>query len=109
MEQQIVSGIAHTLDEAKITLIQISDTPGIAATIFGILAQAAINIDMIVQSVSADGQLTDMTFTVPKSDLSQALDVLEKNAQQIGYGDLIADSRICKISVVGLECAHMPA
>ena len=102
VEQQIVSGIAHTLDEAKITLIQISDTPGIAATIFGILAQAAINIDMIVQSVSADGQLTDMTFTVPKSDLSQALDVLEKNAQQIGYSDLIADSRICKISVVGV-------
>ena len=102
VEQKIVSGIAHTLDEAKITLVQISDTPGIAATIFGTLAQAAINIDMIVQSVSADGQLTDMTFTVPKSDLSQALDVLEKNAQQIGYGDLIADSRICKISVVGV-------
>lgn len=102
VEQQVVSGIAYSRDEAKITLVQVSDDPGIAASIFGPLADAAVNVDMIVQSVSSDGKRTDLTFTVGKSDVDKAVDVLKANHGFIGYTDLLADSDVVKISVIGV-------
>ncbi len=82
MEQELVSGIAYSRDEAKITLMRVADRPGVAASIFGPLADANINVDMIVQNVSEDGKTTDMTFTVSKGDFERAKQVLEGQTQQ---------------------------
>lgn len=102
VEQQVVSGIAYSRDEAKITLVRVEDKPGVAAAIFGPLADEAVNVDMIVQSVSSDGQRTDMTFTVPKSDLERAVKTIEKNRASINYENILADSNVVKISVIGV-------
>ena len=102
VEQQVVSGIAYSRDEAKITLVRVQDQPGVAAAIFGPLADGAINVDMIVQSVSSDGKRTDMTFTVSRTDLGRALEVLEANRGDIGYEDVLSDDNVVKISVIGV-------
>lgn len=102
VETQVVSGIAYARDEAKITLLKLEDKPGIAARIFGSLADASINVDMIVQSVAPDGQSTDMTFTVQAADLSRALDVLSAARSDIGYFDVRSSADVAKISVVGI-------
>ena len=102
MEQQVVSGISQNKEESKITLLKIADKPGIAASIFGPLADASINVDMIVQNISEDGNTTDLTFTVSTTDLKNALEVLETRASNIGVGQIIADSNVVKISVVGI-------
>ena len=102
MEQQVVSGISQSKDEAKITLLKVADRPGIAAAIFGPLADAEINVDMIVQNVSENGKTTDLTFTVGKIDLEKAVSVLKKNKSDIGIGEIVADSDVVKISVVGV-------
>ena len=102
VEQQIVSGISQSKEESKITLLKIADKPGIAASIFGPLADASINVDMIVQNISEDGNTTDLTFTVSTTDLKNALEVLETRASNIGVGQIIADSNVVKISVVGI-------
>ena len=78
MEQQVVTGIAFSKDEAQISIRRVQDKPGVAAAIFGPLAEANINVDMIVQNVSADGATTDLTFTVPAADYERAADVLAK-------------------------------
>ena len=96
VEQAVVSGIAHSLDEAKVTLTRIPDRPGIAAAIFGPLADAAINIDMIVQNVSLDGEITDMTFTVSRGELDRALMVLEKNRDTLRYESLERDDKVAR-------------
>jgi aspartate kinase len=101
VEQEIVAGIAYSRDEAKITVRRVPDRPGIAAAIFGPLADASVNVDMIVQNVSADGT-TDMTFTVGKTDFLRAQAVLEEAAQKIGYAEITADQDVAKISVVGV-------
>ena len=101
VEQQIVSGISDSKDDAKITLLRVADRPGVAAGIFGPLAEAAINVDMIVQNVSEDGK-TDLTFTVGKSDLSAAAGLLKENQADIGYDELISDPDVVKVSVVGV-------
>ncbi len=102
VEQEIVSGIAYSRDEAKITLVRVADRPGVAAAIFGPLADAAINVDMIVQNVSEDGRATDLTFTVTKADLDRAVKVLEENRGVLGYEDLSRDANVVKISVIGV-------
>jgi aspartate kinase len=102
VETQIVSGIAYSRDEARITVQGVNDRPGMAAGIFGPLAGASINVDMIVQSVSKDGVYANMTFTVAKADLPRALSVLEAARDAIGFARLGADSDIVKISVVGV-------
>ena len=102
MEHQVVSGISQSKDEAKITLLKIADQPGIAAAIFGPLADAEINVDMIVQNVSENGKTTDLTFTVGKIDLEKTVNVLKKNKSDIGIGEIVADSDVVKISVVGV-------
>ncbi len=101
VEQAIVSGIAYSRDEAKITLRRVPDRPGIAATIFGPLSAANVNVDMIVQNVSADGT-TDMTFTVGRSDLARASAILAANAEAIGSATVLTDPDVAKISVVGV-------
>jgi aspartate kinase len=102
VENRVVSGIAYSRDEAKITVERVADKPGVAAAIFGPLADNAINVDMIVQNVSADGSTTDMTFTVGRSDLDRALSVLEKKRKALGFKSLKPDSNVVKISVIGV-------
>ncbi|MDG5497698.1 MULTISPECIES: aspartate kinase [Azospirillaceae] len=102
VEQELVSGIAYSRDEAKITLVGVEDQPGVAAAIFGPLTDAAINVDMIVQNVSEDGRTTDMTFTVGKADLDRAVQVLEKSKDQLKYRRLNSDANVVKVSVIGV-------
>ena len=102
VEQQVVSGIAYTKDEAKVTLIKVEDKPGVAASVFGPLAKANINVDMIVQNISADDRTTDMTFTVGAAELNKALDVLKNLKDEIGYADLRGSTDIVKVSVIGV-------
>lgn len=101
VEKENVSGIAYSRDEAKITVRRVPDRPGIAATIFGALADQNVNVDMIVQNVSADGT-TDMTFTVGKADLPRARSALRSMQAQISYDELLEDPNVAKISVVGV-------
>ncbi len=102
VEQELVSGIAYSRDEAKITLIDVADRPGVSAGLFGPLADSSINVDMIVQNISEDGQTTDMTFTVPRGELKRAVQLLEEKKDDIGYGRIVSDSDVVKISVVGV-------
>ncbi|HXP06580.1 MAG TPA: aspartate kinase [Stellaceae bacterium] len=102
VENRVVSGIAYSRDEAKITVERVADRPGVAAAIFGPLADNAINVDMIVQNVSADGSTTDLTFTVGRSDLDRALSVLEEKRKALGFKGLKPDSNVVKISVIGV-------
>lgn len=102
VEKQIVSGIAYSTDEAKITLIRVADRPGVAAAIFGPLADANINVDMIVQNVSADGRATDLTFTVAEADFERAIQVVKDHAGVLGYRDLVTDPAVVKLSVIGV-------
>jgi aspartate kinase len=102
VEHHVVSGIAYAKDEAKVTLRQIADKPGVAASIFGPLAEANINVDMIVQNLSSDGKRTDMTFTVQESDLERALDVLKSARKEIGHFEVNSSSDVAKVSVIGV-------
>ena len=102
VEKRVVSGIAYSRDEAKITVERVADKPGVAAAIFGPLADNSINVDMIVQNVSADGNTTDMTFTVGRSDLERAMSVLEERRKTLGFKSLKPDRNVVKISVIGV-------
>jgi aspartate kinase len=102
MEQQTVTGIAFSRDEAQISIREVQDKPGVAAAIFGPLAQASINVDMIVQNVSSDGKFTDLTFTVPAADYQRSLDVINKAKGAIGYKRLDGATDVAKISVIGI-------
>jgi len=102
VEQQIVSGIAYSRDEAKITVQKVADRPGVAAAIFGPLADNAINVDMIVQSASDDGRTADLTFTVARADLDRAVAVLEESRAALGFTALKPDPNVVKISVIGV-------
>ena len=101
MEKTKISGIAYSSNEAKITLFNVMDKPGQAARIFGTLAEKAINVDMIVQSSTQDGTATDITFTVLESDLADAKDTIKKIKKDINYSQIIEDSKVTKVSVVG--------
>src|SRR5580658_11206629 len=102
VEKHVVSGIAYSRDEAKITVQRVPDRPGLAAAIFGPLADNAINVDMIVQNVSEDGKTTDLTFTLGRSDLDRAVVVLEARRGLLGFQALKPDSNVVKISVIGV-------
>jgi aspartate kinase len=102
VEQNVVSGIAYARDEAKVTLLKVADKPGVAARVFGPLAEANINVDMIVQNVSEDGRYTDLTFTVQSADLDRALEVLRNAKDEIGYLDLRGSTDIAKVSAIGV-------
>jgi aspartate kinase len=102
VEQELVSGIAYSRDEAKITLIQVPDRPGVAASIFGPLAEANINVDMIVQNTSERGDTTDLTFTVTKADLERANKVLNERHGELKFAAMQSDPNVVKVSVIGV-------
>lgn len=102
VEQELVSGIAYSRDEAKITLVSVPDQPGIAAAIFGPLADNGINVDMIVQNISHDDNATDLTFTLPMADLDRAIATLEGKRAELNFAELRADKNVAKISVIGV-------
>jgi len=102
VEQQVVTGIAFSKDEAQISIRRVQDKPGVAAAIFGPLSKANINVDMIVQNVSADGATTDLTFTVPAADYDRAKDTIAKARQEIGYERLDGATEVAKVSVIGI-------
>lgn len=102
VEAQVVSGIAYAKDEAKVTILRVADKPGIAARVFGPLADANINVDMIVQNLSVDGKYTDMTFTVQASELERTLSVIEKARGEIEYEDVSSSADVVKVSVIGI-------
>lgn len=102
VENEVVTGIAYSKDEAQITLRSVPDKPGVAAAVFSPLADANISVDMIVQNVSPDGKTTDITFTVPSSDYARAMDVLAKEKSTIGYPSIEGATDIAKISAIGV-------
>ncbi len=102
MEQQVVTGIAFSRDEAQITLRDVADKPGVAAAIFGPLADANINVDMIIQVVSDDTTTTDLTFTVPGADFERAKEILEERREAIGFAKLHGAQDVVKISAIGV-------
>ncbi|MBB5535126.1 aspartate kinase [Rhizobium giardinii] len=102
VEQEVVTGIAYAKDEAQISLRRVADRPGVSAAIFGPLAEAHINVDMIVQNISEDGSKTDMTFTVPSGDVDKALKVLEGAKEKVGFDVIQSESGLVKVSVIGI-------
>jgi aspartate kinase len=102
MEQQVVTGIAFSKDEAQISIRNVPDKPGVAAAIFGPLAESSINVDMIVQNVSPDGATTDLTFTVPASEYDRANAVLAKAKDAIGFDHIDSSTDVAKVSVIGI-------
>jgi aspartate kinase len=102
LEQEVVTGIAYSKDEAQISLRRLSDSPGVSAAIFGPLSDEYINVDMIVQNISEDGTHTDMTFTLPSGDIDKALGVLEKEKQNIGFDVVQSETGLVKVSVIGI-------
>ena len=102
VEHAVVSGIAYASDEAKVTLLNVNDRPGVAAAVFGPLADAGVNVDMIVQSASPDGSRTDMTFTVSRGDLLRVEEILKEAKGAIGFDSLLANRDVVKVSVIGV-------
>ncbi|MEI9804533.1 MAG: aspartate kinase [Pseudolabrys sp.] len=102
VEQQVVTGIAFSKDEAQISVRSVQDKPGVAAAIFGPLAAASINVDMIVQNVSSDGSTTDLTFTVPSADYERARATVEKAKSTIGFARMDGATDVAKVSVIGI-------
>jgi aspartate kinase len=102
LEKSVVSGIAFSKDEAKITVTRVADRPGVAAAIFGPLADSNINVDMIVQNVSLDGSSTDITFTVQRADLARAVERLERAKADLKFAEIKADINVAKVSVIGV-------
>ncbi|MBX9458047.1 MAG: aspartate kinase [Rhizobium sp.] len=102
VEQEVVTGIAFAKDEAQISLRRLADRPGVSAAIFGPLAEAHINVDMIVQNISEDGSRTDMTFTVPTGDLDKALAVLGREKENVGFDVIQSEAGLVKVSVIGI-------
>jgi len=100
MEQAIISGVTHDTSEAKVTIRDVPDSPGVAATVFGHLADANVNVDMIIQNVSEDGH-TDISFTTPETDLSRARRVLDGIVGELGAREWSVDESVAKISLVG--------
>ena len=107
MEQAIISGIAHDTSEAEVTILSVPDRPGVAALVFGALAEAGVNVDMIVQNVSADGA-TDISFTLPKDSVARAEEILGPLVEEIGAKGLSHDPNVAKISLVGAGMRSHP-
>jgi len=102
VEAQVVSGIAYAKDEAKVTILGVADQPGVAASVFGPLADADIDVDMIVQNLSSDGLRTDLTFTVQATQVDKALAVLNKARETIEFEEINSSSDVVKVSVIGI-------
>ncbi len=102
VEQEVVSGVTHSRDEAKVTLRNLPDVPGVAAKLFGPLADAAVNVDMIVQNVSPDAARTDLTFTVPRADLPKTIEVLKESIKSLEGAQFESSADVAKISIIGI-------
>jgi aspartate kinase len=102
VEQQVVSGIAYSRDEAKVSIRRVKDKPGVSAAVFGPLAEAGVSVDMIVQNVSADGDTANITFTVANKDIERAMAVIEGAQDDIGFLELEASKGVSKVSVIGI-------
>ena len=102
MEKEVVSGVTYTRDEAKVTLRKLKDVPGVAARVFGPLAEANVNVDMIVQNISSEKQKTDITFTVPLTDMKVTMETLETKLGDLGEPEIICNEDVSKISIVGI-------
>jgi aspartate kinase len=102
VEQHVVSGIAYSRDEAKVSIRKVKDQPGVSASVFGPLAEADISVDMIVQNISADGSTADITFTVARKDLRKALEVLNAVKDRLGFSEISHSADVAKVSVVGI-------
>ena len=102
VEQEVVTGIAYAKDEAQISLRRVADRPGVSAAIFGPLAEAHINVDMIVQNISEDGSKTDMTFTIPSGDMEKAIKVLDGAKEQVGFDVIQHETGLVKVSIIGI-------
>ena len=107
MEQAIVSAVTHDVSEAKVTVVRVSDQPGVSAKLFRALANEGINVDMIVQNVSAEG-FTDISFTVPRSDLAGATGAAESIQQELGFTSITTDSSIARVSLIGAGMKSYP-
>lgn len=101
MEKIVVSGVTYDKNEAKVSILSVPDKPGVASKIFGSIAESNINVDMIIQNISTDGH-TDLTFTVPRTELSQALDIVRPIGKEIGARDIVTDDSVAKVSIVGM-------
>jgi aspartate kinase len=101
MEKVLVSGVTYNRNESKITVVRVPDRPGVASKIFTPISEANLNVDMIIQNVSEDG-FTDLTFTVPETDLKHALEVVSGVVKEIGAADVQFDKDIVKVSIVGV-------
>ena len=108
MEKETISGIAYSPDEAKITIIGLPDEPGIAASVFGELAQNHVNVDMIVQSASSQSQRTDITFSLGQADLGKAVEIIQKNKDALKFEGIDSSENVTKISVVGMAMRSQP-
>jgi len=102
VESRVITGVAYNRDEAKVTVLGVPDRPGAVAEIFAPIAGAGINVDMIVQNIAHDTGRTDVTFTVPSTELPRALAVMEAAREAVGFGGVLSDVDVCKVSVVGL-------
>jgi aspartate kinase len=102
MERQLITGIAYDKNEARVTLTGVPDRPGSVAAIFAPLADASVNVDMIVQSVPRAGQKSDLTFTVPTASLAQSRDILDKVREAAGFEEILTDTNVVKVSAVGV-------
>ncbi len=108
VEQEKISGIAYSPDEAKVTIQGLPDKPGTAAAIFGELSENHINVDMIVQSATGEGQGADITFSLGRGDLAKALELINAGRERLGFQDLVATENVTKISVVGMSMRSQP-
>ena len=108
MERNEIAGIAADRNEARITLTGIADRPGTVASVLSPLAQAGIGFDMVVHAATEGSEASDLTFTVPRSSLAQAQSVIEGHKSDIGYGDLLTDDAVAKVSIVGVGIRSNP-
>ena len=108
MEQETISGIAYSPDEAKITIVGLPDHPGVAAAVFGQLADHHVNVDMIVQSASSTTKTTDISFSVGRLDVEKAVDIIQKRQDSMEFETIVADANVSKISVVGTAMRSQP-
>tara|TARA_Y100000590_G_scaffold359064_2_gene414743 strand:+ start:793 stop:2007 length:1215 start_codon:yes stop_codon:yes gene_type:complete len=99
--KKVVTGIAYSKNDAKVTLVGVVDKPGVAADIFEPLGKNNINIDMVIQNTSSDGKKTDVTFTIKREDLDKTLNLIKKNGQQLNYSKIIHDDKVSKVSIIG--------
>ena len=106
--KKVVTGISYSKNDAKVTLVEVADKPGIAAAIFEPLGKNNINIDMVIQTAASDSKKTDVTFTIKREDLSKTLKLIEKNNQYINYKKIIRDDKVSKVSIIGAGMVANP-